>query len=106
MRISLGWNNVVSQGGRRVLPDPLSAVGYTSDVDKHSVCQEVRDFVDGAGKKGSEVRRNFLNPPYGWSRDTVDGALLALLAGGFLRGHTQCANSYCERNDPTTGSRY
>ena len=39
----------------------------------------------GAGKKGSDVRRHFSDPPYGWSRDTVDGALLALLAGGFLR---------------------
>ena len=80
----LGWNNVFRRAEQGA-PDPLSAVGYASDADKHSVCQEVRDFVGGAGKKGSEVRRNFLNPPYGWSRDTVDGALLALLAGGFLR---------------------
>ena len=65
--------------------DPLSALGYTSDVEKHPVCQEVRSFIGSAGKKGSEVRRHFSEPPYGWSRDAIDGALLALLAGGFLR---------------------
>ena len=65
--------------------DPLSALGYTSDVEKHPVCQEVRSFVEGMGKKGSDVRRWFSDPPYGWSRDAIDGALLALLAGGFLR---------------------
>ena len=79
-----GWNNVVTRA-RQGAVDPLSAFDYPSDADKHPVCQEVRDFVGGLGKKGSEVRRHFLNPPYGWSQDTVDGALLALLAGGFLR---------------------
>ena len=79
-----GWNNVVTRA-RQGAVDPLSAFDYPSDADKHSVCQEVRDFVGGLGKKGSEVRRHFWNPPYGWSQDTVDGALLALLAGGFLR---------------------
>ncbi len=79
-----GWHLVVtraSQGGA----DPLSALGYTSDVEKHTVCQEVRNFIGSAGKKGSEVRRHFSNSPYGWARDAIDGALLALLAGGFLR---------------------
>ena len=79
-----GWNTVVTRALQGAA-DPLSAIGYTSDADQHSVCQEVRSFVGGAGQRGSEVRRHFSNPPYGWSRDTVDGALLALLAGGFLR---------------------
>ena len=79
-----GWNRVVTRASQGAA-DPLSALGYASDVEKHPVCQEVRSFVGGAGKKGSDVRRYFSNPPYGWSRDTIDGALLALLAGGFLR---------------------
>ena len=37
------------------------------------------------GKKGIEVRRHFIESPYGWPQDAVDGALLALLAGGFLK---------------------
>ena len=81
----LGWHTVVTRASQGAA-DPLTAVGHTSDADQLSVCQEVRSFVGGAGRRGSDVRRNFSNPPYGWSRDTVDGALLALLAGGFLRG--------------------
>ena len=79
-----GWNRVVTRALQGAA-DPLSALGYTSEVDKHPVCQEIRSLVGGAGKKGSDVRRHFSDPPYGWSRDAVDGALLALLAGGFLR---------------------
>ena len=79
-----GWDRVVTRALQGA-PDALSALGYSSDIEKHPVCQEIRSFVGGAGKKGSDVRRRYLEPPYGWSRDAVDGALLALLAGGFLR---------------------
>ena len=78
------WSTVFTRAAQGAV-DPLSVIGYTSDVEKHPVCQEVRNFVGGAGKKGSDVRRKFADPPYGWSRDAVDGALLALLAGGFLK---------------------
>ena len=79
-----GWNRVVTRALQGAA-DALSTLGYSSDVEKHPVCQEIRNFVGGVGKKGSDVRRHFSDPPYGWSRDAVDGALLALLAGGFLR---------------------
>ena len=78
------WSRVVTRAAEGNAA-PLSALGYSSDVEKHPVCQEVRSVVGGAGRKGADVRRHFSNPPYGWSRDTVDGALLALLAGGVLR---------------------
>ena len=79
-----GWNRVVARAAQGAA-DPLSALGYTSDMENHPACQEVRSFVGGADKRGADVRRHFSESPYGWSRDTVDGALLALLAGGFLR---------------------
>ena len=79
-----GWNRVVTRALQGAA-DALSALGYHSDVEKHPVCQEIRSFAGGAGKKGSEVRRHFSAPPYGWSRDAVDGALLALFAGGGVR---------------------
>ena len=31
--------------------DPMSALGYASGVESHAVCQEVRTFVGGAGKR-------------------------------------------------------
>jgi hypothetical protein len=45
----------------------------------------VRDFIDGSGKRGLEVRKKFQAPPYGWPQDAIDGAILALMAGGFVR---------------------
>ena len=78
------WNRVVTRASQGAA-DALSAIGYTSDVEQHPVCQETRSFVGGSGRKGADVRRHFSDPPYGWPRDAVDGALLALLAGGFLR---------------------
>ena len=79
-----GWDRVVRRATEGAA-DPMSVLGYQSDVEKHPVCQEVRGFVGGAGKKGAEVRRHFSASPFGWPQDAVDGALLALLAGGFLR---------------------
>ena len=79
-----GWNRVVTRALQGAA-DALSTLGYSSNVENHPVCQEIRSFVGVAGKKGSDVRRHFSDTPYGWSRDAVDGALLALLAGGVLR---------------------
>ena len=79
-----GWDTVTkraSEGGT----DPLSILGYTGEVDKHRVCQEILKFVGNNASKGSEVRRHFSGSPYGWPQDTVDGALVALLGGGFLK---------------------
>src|SRR6266852_1369270 len=65
--------------------DALSIIGYTGDIDKHPACQEIRTFIGGPGKKGSEIRKHFEGVGYGWPRDAVDGALLCLVAGGFVR---------------------
>ena len=47
-------------------------------------CKEVRAFL-GGNKKGGEVRKQFMGVGYGWPQDAVDGALLALVAGGYVR---------------------
>jgi hypothetical protein len=65
--------------------DPLSAIGHNGDVDKHPACQEIRTFVGASGKRGAEVQKRFMGAGYGWPKDAVDGALLSLVAGGFLR---------------------
>lgn len=78
------WDSVVKrsiQGNT----DALSIVGYQGDIDKHPVCQEIRTFIGGAGKKGSDIQRHFEGAGYGWSRDAVHGALFCLVAGGFVR---------------------
>jgi hypothetical protein len=79
-----GWGTVVTRASQGAA-DALNAIGYPGEADKHKVCKKVREFVGSAGKNGNEVRKRFMAPPYGWPQDAVDGALLALLAGGFLR---------------------
>jgi len=79
-----GWGSVVKRA-QEGAADALSAIKYEGDGDKHPVCQEVRNYVSGKGKKGSDIRKHFTGIGYGWPQDAVDGALLALLASGFLR---------------------
>lgn len=78
------WNRVLDKA-RHGDPDPLGAVDYKGDAAQHPVCKEVLAYVGVSGKQGSEVRRHFEAPPYGWSRDAVDGAMLALVVAGYLR---------------------
>ena len=65
--------------------DALAAVGWTKDVQDHPVCQQLTGYIGSVGKKGSAVREWFGASPYGWPRDTVTGALLALTQSGHLR---------------------
>ena len=80
----LGWGTVLTRAGQGAA-DPLSAIGWHDDADKQAVCRKIRDFVGTTGKRGSEVRRHFMNPQYGWPQDAVDGSLAALMAGGYVR---------------------
>ena len=79
-----GWGTVVTRAAQGA-PDALAAVGYQGDVEKHPVCAEVRTFIGGTGKRGLEVRKRFMGDGYGWPQDAVDGALLVLVANGFVR---------------------
>ncbi|HEU5374301.1 MAG TPA: BREX system P-loop protein BrxC [Ktedonobacteraceae bacterium] len=66
--------------------DPLAAIGHTGDVDKHLASLEMLSYIGGTGKKGSDIRKHFEGAMYGWPRDAVDGVLLSLIGGGFVRG--------------------
>ncbi len=78
------WNTVINRAIQGAT-DALSVVGYHGDVDKYPACQEVRTFIGGSGKKGSEIRKHFMGAGYGWPQDAVDGVVLCLVAGGFVR---------------------
>jgi hypothetical protein len=78
------WNAVMNRAAQGAA-DALSAISYSGDVDKYPACQEVRTFIGGSGKKGSEIRKHFMGAGYGWPQDAVDGILLCLVAGGFVR---------------------
>ncbi len=83
----LAWEQVFTKakGGS---PDALTAVGHKGDVAAHPVTSAVRAEI-GSGRKGSELRKKFAEPPFGWPQDAVDGALFALLAAGRIRATLQ-----------------
>lgn len=81
---NLDWAKVVKKANDGA-PDALLAVGWESEVTANPVCKEVLSRVSATGTKGSELLRQLGDPPYGWPKDAVDGALLALLACGNVR---------------------
>ena len=77
------WSKVLDEARKGNL-EALKAVGHHQEADKQPVCQKLLAFI-GPGKKGGEIRDHFDSPPYGWSRDAIDGALFALLSIGHIR---------------------
>jgi hypothetical protein len=77
------WDKVIdrSKGGDG---DPLKPLDYDGNTESHPICAKLLPLI-GTGKKGSEIRGHFGGKPYGWPKDTIDGALLALCAGGHVR---------------------
>ena len=78
-----GWDKVLDEA-RKGNAEAMRAIGHLQEPKSHAVCQKVVSFL-GAGKKGAEIRDNFESPPYGWPRDTIDGALYILLTTGELK---------------------
>ena len=114
------WGKVISKA-RDGAPDALAAVGWSGEVPANPVCKEVLARVSGAGTKGSDLQRQLGDPPYGWPKDAIDGALLVLLASGNVRAeregqkvagpkelpatHIGKANFYKEDEPPTLKER-
>ncbi|MEO3810721.1 BREX system P-loop protein BrxC [Sphaerisporangium sp. B11E5] len=78
------WGKVVTKA-RDGAPDALEAVGHHGELTTHPVCKEVLAAISPSGTKGADVQRRFAAPPYGWPKDAVNGAILALLAAGNIR---------------------
>ena len=80
------WPKVIERS-RKGAEHPLEVLDYSGKTEDHPVCSAVLSFV-GSGKKGKDVRSHFSDPPYGWSRDAVDAALISLFGTGHLRATT------------------
>ena len=57
--------------------NPFSPLKYEGAIEQHPVCQQVRSTI-GSGKTGTQVRKDLQAGPFGWPRDSVDAALIAL----------------------------
>ena len=94
------WHKVIERS-RKGDGDALEAVGHKDDPDKHPVCASILAYV-GSGKKGSEVRKHFANPPFGWPQDAIDAALIVLTCAGRLQakaGHDSLAGTKLDQKN-------
>lgn len=73
---SAAWEAVIKRA-REGADHPFQPTGHTDATEKHAVCQQVIATI-GAGKSGSDVRKALGGSPFGWPRDAVDAALIAL----------------------------
>jgi limonene-1,2-epoxide hydrolase len=80
---SATWEKALSDAKKRI-PDALKAVGHAGDAQDHPVCKAVLKAMSPS-QKGSDLRNRFASPPYGWPRDAVDAALVALCNVGQVR---------------------
>lgn len=81
-RPSIEWEKALKtsrEGGEH----PFAAVGHVAEADTHPVGRAVLGFI-GAGKAGREVRDQFTREPYGWPKDAIDAALVALVRANKL----------------------
>lgn len=70
------WEAAIKRA-REGADHPFQPTGHTDATEKHAVCQQVVATI-GAGKSGSDVRKTLGGSPFGWPRDAVDAALIAL----------------------------
>ena len=76
------WHKVIERA-RKGDGDPLIAVGHKADPENHPVCSAILTFI-GSGKKGTEVRKQFTAPKYGWPQDAIDAALIVMHRAGLV----------------------
>ena len=64
---------IAREGGEQ----PFATVGHMAEADTHPVGRAVLG-MSGPGKAGRDVRQLFEREPYGWPKDAIDAALVAL----------------------------
>jgi len=64
--------------------NPLSVIGHSGNTEEHNVCKEILRFLNANSKKGSEIVKYYEDAPFGWPKDAIEGAIIALCASGHL----------------------
>ncbi len=73
---SAAWPAVIKRA-RAGADHPFEPTGHAEATEKHAVCQQVLSTI-GSGKSGADIRKTLSGLPFGWPRDAVDAALIAL----------------------------
>ena len=98
-----GWPKVLERA-RQGSANALEAIGYAGPSQDHPVTRAITRSI-GPGKTGADVRKLFTASPYGWPQDTIDGALVALVADGKLRATRDSRSLISKDLNQTTISR-
>lgn len=93
------WGKVYEKAAKGA-PDALAAIGHHGETLGNPVCKEIHSYISG-GKKGSDIREHFMTPPFGWSKDAIDGGLQVLL----ISGHVQARDERGQPAKPTALER-
>jgi hypothetical protein len=81
-RPAIEWEKALKtarEGGEQ----PFASVGHLGEANTHPVGRAVLGFI-GAGKAGREVRQRFERETFGWPKDAIDAALVALVRANKL----------------------
>lgn len=70
------WETVIKRA-REGADSPFQVVGYSGPTHEHAVCKQVLATV-GAGRTGADLRKDLQGSPFGWPKDAIDAALIAL----------------------------
>lgn len=70
------WENCIKRA-RAAHEQPFQPLKYEGPIEQHPVCQQVRQTI-ASGKTGTQIRKELESAPFGWPRDAVDAALIAL----------------------------
>jgi len=98
---AVGWDRVVTKvkGDSK---SPLEAIGFSKPTEEHPVCREILSRLRSGSKTGNELRNILEAPPFGWPRDAIDGAIIALCASEHLKGvlqHKQLTGKEIDRKN-------
>ena len=58
--------------------EALKDIGYNGEIKDHQVAIAILNFIGNNSKKGAEIRKNFLQSPFGWPQDAIDTMLVLL----------------------------
>ncbi|MGJ4734839.1 BREX system P-loop protein BrxC [Leptospira levettii] len=78
---SIGWGKAIElfkKGDGDLLK---KCVGFSGDASSHPACSQILGKVVST-MTGKDVEDIFKGPPYGWGKDTIVGATLALVTSG------------------------
>lgn len=70
------WDTAIKRA-REGADQPFAAVGYNGPTEQHPVCKRVIAAI-GSGASGTQIEKTLSRSPYGWSREAVNAALIAL----------------------------